>query len=368
LGLIASARHARRSLIFAGTSIPPANELLQRLIETPLAGVRVIQAEDESAAVGMALGAAFAGALGATATSGAGLGLMAEIIALGAMAELPLIVFDIQRGGPSVGLPTKTEQADLLQAIFGRNGECPVVVLAPDSPGDGVAIAREATRIACRYLTPVIVLADAFLARSAESWRVPDPADWPPIESPIDPTVGNAVRPYVRDSKLARPWIAPGTPGREHRIGGLEKEDGTGAVSFDPYNHEQMVSLRAAKIAGIADSIPDLVVDGPDKAELLVLSWGSTRGTIAAAVQRCRRQGKNVAQAHLRHLHPWPRNLAAVLARYPKLLVPELNGGQLLLLLRAASDINAVGFRKIQGRPFLVGEIEARIVEAMKTP
>jgi 2-oxoglutarate ferredoxin oxidoreductase subunit alpha len=283
------------------------------------------------------------------------------------MAELPLVVVDVQRAGPSTGLPTKTEQGDLLQALFGRNGECPAVVLAPASPADGFAVAYEAVRLAVGFMTPVVVLTDGHLAVGAEAWRVPRAADLPEIPVPRPDAGAGPFLPYKRDERLVRPWAVPGTPGLEHRTGGLEKEDRTGDVSYDPLNHEKMVRTRAAKVAGAAAALPGLAVDGPAEGELLVAGWGSTRGAIAAAVARVRRRGGSVAHAHFRALNPLPRDTGEVLRRYRKVLVPELNGGQLLLLLRAAFLVDAVGLHKVQGRPFLVGEIEEKIDELLRS-
>jgi 2-oxoglutarate ferredoxin oxidoreductase subunit alpha len=339
----------------------PASELFHRLIEEPQHDLLAIQAEDESAAASMALGASFGGSIGATATSGPGLCQAAEVIGLAVITELPLVVIDVQRGGPSIGLPTKTEQADLLQALFGRNGECPAPVLAPKSPNDGFAITIEAVRLACKFMTPVIVLTDVFLTSGSEPWLIPEAGQLPPISPP---TFGNsgATQPSQRTEWLARPWDVPGTPGREYRAGGLEKEEGTGAVSYDPVNHEKMVRLRAEKIAGIAADIPELEVDDPAQCDLLVVGWGSTYGTIAAAVQRARRRGASVAHAHLRYLNPLPRNTGNLLKRYRRVLVPELNQGQLLLLLNSQFPVAATGLHKTQGRPFLASEIEEEIM------
>jgi 2-oxoglutarate ferredoxin oxidoreductase subunit alpha len=271
----------------------------------------------------------------------------------------------VQRGGPSTGLPTKTEQADLLQALFGRNGECPVPVLAAATPSDGFAVAVEAVRIACKFMTPVVVLSDVFLSVGSEPWRILRAEELPVIAAPaFDASAGFA--PYQRNEWLARPWEVPGTPGKEHRVGGLEKESGSGAVSYEPQNHETMVRLRAEKIAGIAADIPELAVDGPAAGDLLILGWGSTHGAIAAGVQRARRRGLTVAHAHLRHLNPLPRNTGEVLNRYRRVLVPELNSGQLLMLLRSRFGGAIEGLSKIQGRPFLAGEIEEAINQQMR--
>ena len=365
LGLVAAAHKADLPLLFAAYPSTPAGDIFHHLAELKRYGVRTFQAEDETAAMGAALGAAFGGALGVTATTGPGMCLKSEAVGLAVMTELPVVILDVQRGGPSTGLPTKTEQADLLQALFGRNGESPVVVVAPCSPADCFAVVFEAVRLAVGFMTPVFVLSDGYLASSAEPWRIPKADDLPPI--PVRraeaPTGGGVFRPYNRDGRLVRPWAPPGTPGLEHRIGGLEKEDGTGAVSYDPANHEHMVRTRAQKIANVADNIPELTVEGPEAGELLVVGWGSTYGAIRTAIQRARQQGLSVAHAHLRYLNPLPRNTGAVLRRYQQVLVPELNGGQLRWLLRAAYLVDAVGLNKVQGRPFLVGEIEARIAE-----
>jgi 2-oxoglutarate ferredoxin oxidoreductase subunit alpha len=280
------------------------------------------------------------------------------------MAELPVVVIDVQRAGPSTGMPTKTEQADLFQALFGRHGECPAAVLAPQSPADCFGVVYEAVRLAVGHMTPVIVLSDGRTASGAEPWRVPEPAALPPIpvRRPAAPAPGGApFRPYGRDARLVRPWAVPGTPGLEHRIGGLEKADGTGDVSYDPLNHEHMVRTRAEKVARIADDIPPLAVDGPAEGDLLLVGWGSTFGALRTAARRARRRGRSVAHAHLRHLHPMPRNTGDVLRRYRKILAAELNGGQLRMLLRAAFLVDAGGLNKVQGRPFQVGEVEEAV-------
>jgi 2-oxoglutarate ferredoxin oxidoreductase subunit alpha len=358
LGLQAAARRANRTLVFAGTAMTPASEFFQRLVDEPRDDTVAIQAEDEVAAAAMALGASFGGAIGACATSGPGLCTMSEAVGLAVMTELPLVVIDVQRGGPSIGLPTKTEQSDLLQAMFGRNGECPLPVLAPASPSDGFAVSVEAARLACKFMTPVIILTDVFLNSGSEPWRIPGENELPAI---VAPQASESFQPYSRDGWLARPWEVPGTPGGEHRVGGLEKEDGSGAVSYDPRNHDRMVRLRAEKIAKIADDIPDLAVDGPAEGDLLVIGWGSTLGAIATAVQRARRRGVAVAHAHLRHLNPLARNTGEVLKRYRRVLVPELNHGQLLALLRSRYAVAAEGLPKVQGRPFRAAEIEEAI-------
>jgi 2-oxoglutarate ferredoxin oxidoreductase subunit alpha len=288
------------------------------------------------------------------------------------MTELPVVIIDVQRGGPSTGLPTKTEQADLLQAMFGRNGECPAAILAPCSPGDCFNMVFEAVRLAISYMTPVFLLSDGYLANGAEPWLIPDPTTLPRIvvKHPTGPNSnGNGEAhflPYKRDERLVRQWAIPGTAGLEHRIGGLEKEDVTGNVSYDPGNHEKMVRIRAQKIANIANDIPELAVHGPADGDLLVIGWGGTYGSILTAVERAQRKGHKVASAHLRYLNPMPKNLGAILKRYRKVLVPELNSGQLRLLLRSTFLVDAIGLNKVQGKPFLVSEIEERIVELVK--
>jgi 2-oxoglutarate ferredoxin oxidoreductase subunit alpha len=371
LGLTAASKQAGLPLVYASYPITPASDILHQLAELKRYGVRTLQAEDEIAAIGAAIGAAFAGALGVTGTSGPGICLKSEAIGLAVMTELPVVIIDVQRGGPSTGLPTKTEQADLLQAMFGRNGECPVCVLAPCSPADCFHMAFEAVRLAIGFMTPVILLSDGYLANGAEPWLIPDPARLPKIPvqfaQPHAGSNGAAVfHPYARDARLVRPWAVPGTPGLEHRIGGLEKEDITGNVSYDPANHEHMVRTRAQKIANIAKDIPELTVTGPSEGDVLVLGWGGTYGSIITACQRAQRKGWKVAQAHLRYLNPMPRNTGEVLKRYRKVLIPELNGGQLRLLIRATYLVDAVGLNKIQGKPFLVSEIEAKIEELLR--
>jgi 2-oxoglutarate/2-oxoacid ferredoxin oxidoreductase subunit alpha len=370
LGLTAAAAQARLPLVFAAFPSAPASELLPLMGELTAFNVRCVQAEDEIAAAALALGAAFGGALGATACSGPGLSLKSEVLGLAVMTELPCIIIDLQRAGPSTGMPTKPEQADLLQALCGRHGECPLPVLAPASPADCFAMTLEAARLAITRMTPVIVLADGQLAHGAEAWRVPDVDKLPSLSSrgmsAANPA-GNAgpFQPYARDERSARPWAKPGTPGLEHRVGGLEKEDLTGNVSYDPANHEAMVRRRAEKIAGIADDVPELTVKGPAEGDLLVIGWGSTAGAIHAAVERQQQRGRSVAAAHLRYLNPLPRNTGVVLRRYKQVLVPELNTGQLLYVLRSLYLVDAIGLNKIQGRPFHVAEIEAKIDELL---
>ena len=383
LGLVAAAHSAGKTVVYSGYPITPASSVLEQLASPEMKrfGVKTLQAEDEIAACGVAIGASFGGAIGVTGTSGPGICLKSEAIGLAVMTELPLVILDVQRGGPSTGLPTKTEQADLLQAMFGRNGECPAAILAPQSPADCFDIAVEAVRIATRFMCPVFVLSDGYLANGAEPWKIPDIAKLPKIviQHPTEPnskgwsgpehqlsTEGEGggtgkFLPYRRDDLLARPWAIPGTPGLEHRIGGIEKQDVTGNINYEAANHEHMVHTRAKKIENIALTIPDLEVHGPTDAQLLVIGWGGTYGSITTAVQRAQRKGLKVAQAHLRYLNPMPKNTAEVLARFRNILVPELNCGQLLWLLRAKYLAPAEGLNKIQGKPFLVSEIEAAI-------
>ncbi len=357
LGLIAASRRSGLPLFLGAYPITPASDVLHELSKYKSFGVTTFQAEDEIAAVCSAIGASFGGALGVTVSSGPGIALKTEAMNLAVMTELPLIVCNIQRGGPSTGLPTKTEQADLLQVMFGRNGESPLPILAPTSPKDCFDIALEAVRIATQYMVPVVILSDGYLANGSEPWKLPKVEELPDlrIEFRTDP---EGFHPYERDEKtLGRPWAIPGTPGLEHRIGGIEKEAVTGNISYDPENHERMVHLRAEKVERVALSIPPLEVVGDDDAQLLVLGWGSTAGAITGAVNTARRQGLKVCRAHLRYLNPMPSNLGEVLARFPRVLVPEMNMGQLALLLRAKYLKNLISYTKVQGKPFTRQEI-----------
>jgi 2-oxoglutarate ferredoxin oxidoreductase subunit alpha len=372
MGLAAATQIAGIPLVYATYPITPASDILHYLADMKRYGVRTIQAEDEIAAMGMAIGASFGGAMGVTATSGPGICLKSEAMGLAVVTELPVLIIDVQRGGPSTGLPTKTEQADLLQAMYGRNGECPLCIVAPCSPADCFTMTFEAVRLAIGFMTPVMILSDGYLANGAEPWLIPNPKELPriPVAHPDKPNSnGNGhstFLPFKRDERLVRPWAVPGTPNLEHRIGGLEKEDITGNVSYDPANHEHMVKTRAQKIANIAHDIPDLKVDGPSEGDVLVIGWGGTYGALATAVQRCQRKGQKVAHAHLRYLNPMPKNTGDVLKRYKKVLVPELNAGQLRLLLRGIFLVDAIGLNKVQGKPFLVSEIEQKIEELLK--
>ncbi|MDQ2754422.1 MAG: 2-oxoacid:acceptor oxidoreductase subunit alpha [Actinomycetota bacterium] len=375
-GLIAAGQLSKLPLFLGSYPITPASDILHELSKHKNFGVRTVQAEDEIAGVGAALGASYAGSLGITTTSGPGMDLKTETIGLAVNLELPLLIIDIQRGGPSTGLPTKTEQADLLQAMYGRHGEAPVPIVAPQTPGDCFYAAIEAARLAIKYRTPVFLLSDGYLANGTEPWRVPEVADLPDISVPFA-TEPNHTRPdgaeefwpYLRDPEtLARPWAVPGTPGLAHRIGGLEKADGVGTVSYDPANHERMTKLRVAKVAGIASDIPLLEVDdpvGPERAELLVLGWGSTYGAIQAATRAVRGQGHSVAHAHLRHLNPFPPNLGDVVRAYRKILVPEMNLGQLIKLVRAEFLVDARGLNKVMGQPFRSIDIQRGIFDLL---
>jgi 2-oxoglutarate/2-oxoacid ferredoxin oxidoreductase subunit alpha len=371
-GLVAAGVQSGLPVFLGSYPITPASDILHELSKHKAFGVTTLQAEDEIAGVGAAIGASFAGSLGVTTTSGPGIALKSEAIGLAVMTELPLLVIDVQRGGPSTGLPTKTEQADLLQAMFGRNGEAPVPIVAPQSPGDCFDAALEAARIAVTYRTPVMLLSDGYLANGSEPWRIPEVAELPTIDPDFATAANHPLEsgesdfwPYLRDEKtLARPWAIPGTPGLEHRIGGLEKGDGHGNISYDPANHDFMVRTRQAKVDRIADSLPPLEIDDPSgRAKVLVLGWGSTYGPIGAGVRRVRKAGFNVAQVHLRHLNPFPKDLGEILARFDKVLVPEMNLGQLSMLLRARYLVDAIGYNHVRGLPLKAAELAEAIGE-----
>ncbi len=369
-GLIAGSVQSGLPVFLGSYPITPASDILHELSKHKAFGVTTFQAEDEIAGIGAAIGASFAGSLGVTTTSGPGIALKSESIGLAVMTELPLIVIDVQRGGPSTGLPTKTEQADLLQAMFGRNGEAPVPIVAPQSPGDCFEAALEAARIAITYRTPVMLLSDGYLANGSEPWRIPEIADLPAIDPAFaternktvtakDGTESEEYWPYLRDEEtLARPWAIPGTPGLEHRIGGLEKGEGHGNISYDPANHDLMVRTRQAKVDRIADALPPLEVDDPSgQAKVLVIGWGSTYGPIGAGCRRVRKAGYHVAQVHLRHLNPLPNDLGDILARYDKVLVPEMNLGQLNMMLRAKYLVDGIGYNQVNGMPLKAAEL-----------
>jgi 2-oxoglutarate ferredoxin oxidoreductase subunit alpha len=366
LGFVAASQRSGLPLFQGSYPITPASDILHELSMYKEFGVITFQAEDEIAAMTSAIGAAYSGALALTTTSGPGMALKMEAIGLAIATELPIVICDIQRGGPSTGLPTKTEQADLLQALYGRNSEAPVPVLAASTPGDCFWIALEASRIAVKYMVPVIVLSDGYLANGAEPWKIPTLEELPefPVRFRTDP---EGFLPYARDPQtLSRPWAVPGTPGLQHRIGGLEKEDGSGNVNYEPLNHEKMVRLRAAKVEAVVREIPDAVPAGDPGGDLLLVGWGSTYGSITAALHAQRAKGRRIGHVHLRHLNPLPRNLGDVMKRYAKVVVPEMNMGQLLWVLRAKYLVDAQGFNKIQGKPFKQSEIEAKIEEVLQ--
>ena len=366
LGFVVAAQKAGLPLFLGSYPITPASDVLHELAEYKNYNVTTFQAEDEIAGVGSALGAAFGGALAITTTSGPGMNLKAETLGLAASVELPMVVTNIQRAGPSTGMPTKPEQTDLLQALYGRHGETPLPVIAASTPADCFYAAFEAARIAIKYMTPVILLTDGFLANASEPWLLPSVADMRDIEVEFR-TDPEGFFPYLRDEQtLARPWVKPGTPGLEHRIGGIEKDYLTGNISYAPANHEQMVRVRHQKVTRITQEIPPTKVHGPERGKLLVLGWGSTYGAIAAAVEDAQAQGHTVAHAHLRHLNPLPADLGDVLSRYDRVLVPEMNMGQLLKLVRAEYLIDAIGLNKIQGRPFKVSEVATRIARLLE--
>ena len=367
LGLIAAASRAQRTLLYASYPITPASEILHELSQHKEFDVRTLQCEDEIAACCAAIGGSFAGAIGVTGSSGPGLALKTEAMGLAVMTELPLVIIDVQRAGPSTGMPTKTEQADLLMALFGRHGEAPMPVLAASSPADCFPIAFEAVRLATKYMTPVLVLSDSFLANSAEAFPLPKPKDLPDLTVPSPTKATPGFAPYQRDAKtLARPWAVPGTEGLEHRIGGLEKQDGSGLVTYDAENHRKMVELRARKIEGIAHDIPLAQVDGVAQGDLLIVGWGSTYGAITAAVRSARAEGHSVSHLHLRHLNPLPSNVGEILRSFRKVLVPENNLGQLCLVLRSRFLVDAKPFPKVEGRPFLIREIRNAIEKELK--
>ncbi|HKY16196.1 MAG TPA: 2-oxoacid:acceptor oxidoreductase subunit alpha [Microthrixaceae bacterium] len=368
-GLVAASQQSKLPMVYASYPITPASDILHELSKLKHFGVKTLQAEDEISAAAIALGASFSGSLAVTGTSGPGLDLKSEAIGLAVSLELPMLIVDVQRAGPSTGMPTKTEQTDLLLAYFGRHGESPLPIVAPRSPSHCFEITIEAARIALKYRTPVIILSDGYLANGAEPWLLPDFDALPDISVSFATELnhGEEFWPYLRDPEtLARPWAIPGTPGLQHRIGGIEKEDGTGNISYQPENHDKMVHIRADKVAGIANDIPGVHLDHEDGAELLVLGWGSTWGAIKAGVRRVRARGDAVARAHLTHLNPFPADLGEVLARYERVLIPEMNLGQLAMLVRAEFLVDAQMFNKVSGVPFGAAEMEDRILLELK--
>ena len=365
LGFVTASRLAGRELVYGSYPITPASDILHQLATYKNFGVKTFQAEDEIAAIGSAIGASYGGQMGMTASSGPGIALKSEALNLAVMVELPLVVVDVQRAGPSTGMPTKTEQADLLMAMFGRNSDSPVPIVAPATPAECFDYAIEAWRLALKYMTPVIYMSDAFLASGSEPWRIPQVSDLPDI-SVTNHADSATFQPYARNPEtLARPWAPPGTPGLEHRIGGLEKADVTGNVSYDPDNHHRMQVLRHEKVAGIARDIPQLQAHGPERGDLLILGWGSTYGAIRSATERLQAEGWSVAHAHLRHLNPLPANTEEIMRSYRRVLVPEVNLGQLSLLLRARFLIDVVGFNKVRGKPFRIIEIKQAAEELL---
>jgi 2-oxoacid:acceptor oxidoreductase, alpha subunit len=363
IGFIAASQLSGRPLFYGSYPITPASDILHELSRHKTFGVKTFQAEDEIAAVCAAIGASFAGQIGLTGTSGPGVALKQEAIGLAVMTELPLVIVNVQRGGPSTGLPTKTEQADLFQAVWGRNGECPAIVLAPATPGDCFHMAIEAVRLAFKYMSPVFYLSDGYLANGAEPWAIPELDSLPkiPVTFASDPAT---FMPYARDEQtLARPYALPGTPGLEHRIGGIEKQHITGNVNYDPENHHLMVKLRQEKIDRAANDIPNIEVMGEKTGKVLVLGWGSTYGSISSAVEKMQREGKSVSSAHLRYLNPFPRNLAEVLAGFETVIIPEMNLGQLCTMIRAKYLVDSVPFSKVKGRPFQIREIVRKVEE-----
>ncbi len=365
LGFVAASQLAGLPLFYASYPITPASDVLHELARHKNFGIKTMQAEDEISAVCAAIGASYAGHMALTGTSGPGLALKSEGLNLAVMAELPLVVLDVQRAGPSTGMPTKTEQADLLQAMYGRNGDSPVVLIAPATPGDCFGMAIEAFRIALKYMVPVVMLSDGYLANGSEPWRIPDIAAIPPIEYHYA-EAGVDEHAYQRDPVTqARPWAVPGLAGFEHRVGGLEKSYETGDINYDPGNHHQMTLMRAERVARVIVDVPDVEVTGPDRGDLLLLGWGGVYGAIASARERALAEGKAVASAHLRHLNPFPANLGEVLSRYDKVLIPELNNGQLSVLIRARYLVDAIPFNKIAGQPFKISEISGKIDEVL---
>ena len=366
IGFVAAANKAGIPLFLGSYPITPASDVLHDLAELKNYGVYTFQAEDEIAGAGSALGAAFGGAIGITTTAGPGMNLKAETVALAAVVEVPMVITDIQRAGPSTGMPTKPEQSDLMQALYGRHGESPLPVIAASTPGDCFYAAYEAVRIAIKYMTPVILMTDGFLANAAEPWPIPKFADLPDIKAEFR-TDPEGFFPYMRDEEtLARPWVRPGTPGLEHRVGGIEKDVLTGNISYAPVNHEQMARVRARKLQKVTQDIPPTKIEGPDSGKLLLVGWGSTYGSIAAATKEAQAQGHAVSHVHLRHLNPLPADLGDILARFDKILVPEMNLGQLVRVLRAEYLVDAIGLNKIQGRPFKVSEISTRIARMLE--
>ncbi|HVW00427.1 MAG TPA: 2-oxoacid:acceptor oxidoreductase subunit alpha, partial [Planctomycetaceae bacterium] len=375
-GLATIAKISNKMLFYAGYPITPASDILHELSMLKNFGVRTFQAEDEIAAMSSLIGAAYSGDLAVTASSGPGICLKGEAMGLGVMTELPMVIIDVQRGGPSTGLPTKTEQSDLMLAMFGRNGDSPIPIVAAATPGDCFWMIQEAFRIAVEFMTPVVFLSDGYIGNGAEPWMIPKMEDLKPLpihHPPPKPSAGweegegnGHFYPYRRDEKLARPWAIPGTPGLEHRIGGIEKADVTGNIDYSPPNHQHMTNTRAKKVANVAQSIPLQEVEGPESGDLLVISWGGTYGAVRTAVRRCIGQGKSVAHTHLKYMNPFPRNLEEIIRKYDRVLIPELNTGHLRMIIRSNFLVDAVGFNKVQGKPFLVNELVDKIDQVLQ--
>ncbi|HVJ68280.1 MAG TPA: 2-oxoacid:acceptor oxidoreductase subunit alpha, partial [Caulifigura sp.] len=366
--MAAAAKLSGKEVVYSGYPITPASDILHNLSELKNFGIKTFQAEDEIAAVTATIGAAFGGSIAVTGSSGPGIALKGEGLGLAVMTELPLVVIDVQRGGPSTGLPTKTEQSDLLLAMFGRNGDCPMPILAAQSPGDCFAMMLEAIRIAVGFMTPVFLLTDGYIANGAEPWSIPKISELEPIvvKHPTSaPSGESAYLPYLRDERLVRPWAIPGTAGLEHRIGGIEKADVTGNICYDAENHEHMTRIRRQKVANIADAIPPQHVEGPASGDVLLVSWGGTFGAVRTAAAEARRRGHQVSHCHLRYLNPFPKNLGQILTCFRRVLVPELNSGQLRLLLRSTFLVDAIGVNKVQGKPFLVSELLKAVEQAV---
>jgi 2-oxoglutarate ferredoxin oxidoreductase subunit alpha len=369
MGMATAARLSNLDLVFSGYPITPASDILHELAKLKHFGVTTFQAEDEIAAMSSTVGAAFGGAMAVTASSGPGICLKGEAMGLGMITELPMVIIDVQRGGPSTGLPTKTEQSDLLLVMFGRNGESPLPIIAAQTPGDCFWAIQEALHLAVEFMTPVILLSDGYIANGAEPWKIPQVSDINPITAthPTEANSEDGYMPYLRDARLVRPWAVPGTPGLEHRVGGLEKKDVTGNVEYSPSNHQHMSDTRARKVEHMAEFIPEQEVDGPESGDLLVLSWGGTFGSVRTAVRQCQEEGCSVAHAHLRYLNPFPRNMEKIIRSYKQVLIPELNLGQLSFLIRSKYLVDAISLNKIQGKPFKVGEVATRIREILKS-
>ena len=367
MGMAAATRLSNLDLVYSGYPITPASDVLHELARFKHFGITTFQAEDEISAMSSAVGAAFGGVMSVTASSGPGICLKGEALGLGVITELPMVVIDVQRGGPSTGLPTKTEQSDLMLVMYGRNGESPLPIVAPATPGDCFWMMQEALRISVSFMTPVVLLSDGYIANGAEPWVIPSVNELRPIqvEHPQGPNTSDGYRPYLRDERLVRPWAKAGTPGLEHRVGGLEKSDVTGNVEYSPTNHQHMSDIRLRKVQGIAEFIPDQDVDGPDSGDLLVISWGGTFGSVRTAVRHCQESGKSVAHAHLRYMNPFPKNLESIIQKYDRVLIPELNLGQLSFIIRSRFLVDAISLNKIQGKPFKVREVTAKINEVL---